>query len=83
MSSANDVVDDSFAELTRQFGLDKPLCWQYLRYCGEALTGNLGVSYQYRQPVVQVISATLKETVPLAVSALARWRWYWRYLTHY
>jgi hypothetical protein len=32
-------VDDSFREtLTRQFGLDKPLWWQYLRYCGEALT---------------------------------------------
>jgi hypothetical protein len=27
------------------------------------------VSYQYRQPVVQVISAALKETVPLAVLA--------------
>ncbi|MCB3519612.1 ABC transporter permease, partial [Klebsiella variicola] len=72
IGSANSVVDDSFREtLTRQFGLDKPLWWQYLRYCGEALTGNLGVSYQYRQPVVQVISAALKETVPLAVSALA------------
>jgi peptide/nickel transport system permease protein len=41
------AYQNSFREtLTRQFGLDKPLWWQYLRYCGEALTGNLGVSYQ-------------------------------------
>ncbi len=71
MGSANSVVDDSFREtLTRQFGLDKPLWLQYLRYCGEALTGNLGQSYQYRLPVAQVIGGALKETVPLAVSAL-------------
>ncbi|AMO49333.1 ABC transporter permease [Kosakonia oryzendophytica] len=71
MGSANSVVDDSFREtLTRQFGLDKPLWLQYLRYCGEALTGNLGQSYQYRLPVAQVIGGALQETVPLAVSAL-------------
>ncbi|MDX5628464.1 MULTISPECIES: ABC transporter permease [unclassified Brenneria] len=65
------VVDEAFrAELVQQFGLDQPLWMQYLRYCGQALSGDLGDSYQFRQPVVTVIATALKETVPLALSAL-------------
>lgn len=65
------VVDPAFrAELIRKFGLDQPLWVQYLRYCGQALSGDPGISYQFRQPVVSVIGAALKQTLPLALSAL-------------
>ncbi|HHG8771739.1 TPA: ABC transporter permease [Raoultella planticola] len=65
------VVDPAFrAELVRQFGLDQPLWIQYLRYCGQALSGDLGASYQFRQPVASVIASALQQTLPLALSAL-------------
>jgi peptide/nickel transport system permease protein len=71
LSGGSNVVDDAFrATLTRQFGLDQPLWLQYVHYCARALVGNFGESYQYRQPVSQVIAAALRQTLPLALSAL-------------
>jgi len=72
LSGGDSVVDDAYrATLIAQFGLDKPVWLQYLRYCGQALLGHFGQSYQYRAPVVEVISAALGQTLQLAVSALA------------
>lgn len=71
LSGGSNVVDDAFrATLTRQFGLDQPLWLQYVHYCARALVGNFGESYQYRQPVTEVIAAALRQTLPLALSAL-------------
>ena len=71
IGSANSVVDAGYREvLVHQFGLDQPLWMQYVRYCASALTGDLGQSYQYRLPVIEVIGGALKETIPLALSAL-------------
>lgn len=71
IGGGDSVVDEALrAELTRQFGLDRPLWIQYLRYCSQALLGDLGHSYQYRQPVTTVIGNALKETLPLALGAL-------------
>lgn len=71
IGGGDSVVDETFrAELVRQFGLDQPLWIQYLRYCGQALLGDLGQSYQHRLPVIAVIGQALKETLPLALGAL-------------
>lgn len=71
LSGGDNVVDDAYrAELTRQFGLDQPLWIQYLRYCAQALQGDFGVSYQYRQPVLSVIVDAMRETLPLAVGGV-------------
>ncbi|EIC86155.1 ABC transporter permease [Serratia sp. M24T3] len=71
LSGGANVVDDAFrAQLLHEFGLDQPLWLQYLHYIGHALVGNFGQSYQYRQPVVDVIVDALKQTLVLAVSAL-------------
>ncbi len=71
LSGGANVVDDAFrAQLTHEFGLDQPLWMQYLHYIGHALVGNFGQSYQYRQPVIEVIVDALKQTLVLAASAL-------------
>ncbi|MBI0458897.1 ABC transporter permease, partial [Dickeya dianthicola] len=72
LSGGDNMVDAAYrAALIKQFGLDQPLWMQYLRYCGQALQGDFGVSYQYRQPVAALIGDAMRETIQLALSALA------------
>lgn len=51
--------------LSRQFGLDHSKPEQYLLYLKQFAHGNLGVSYQDRQPVVGDLGAALANTVPM------------------
>src|SRR5690242_12901850 len=46
---------EQMATLRRQFGLDQPLWQQFTDYCAKALTGDLGMSYQFRAPVGDLI----------------------------
>lgn len=59
------------AEVRRELGLDQPLWRQYLRYWGDALRGEMGVSYRTREPVFNAIRSSFGHTVQLAVAALA------------
>jgi peptide/nickel transport system permease protein len=59
------------AGLRRQFGLDRPLAVQYVRYLGQVARGNLGVSFAQRRPVADVIVAAVPHTLLLAATALA------------
>jgi peptide/nickel transport system permease protein len=58
------------AVLFQQYGLNRPLAAQYMRYLGKALTGNFGESYQYRQPVIAVIGDAAGPTLHLAGGAI-------------
>lgn len=59
-------------ELTRELnGLNEPILIQYGAYLGKLVTGDLGNSYQLREPVVQVLGDQLGNTLVLAVLALA------------
>jgi peptide/nickel transport system permease protein len=53
--------------LQRQFGFDKPIPVQYVRWLGQALQGNLGVSFINNQSVVSLILEKLPATIELAV----------------
>jgi oligopeptide transport system permease protein len=58
--------------LRRRYGLDQPLPEQFLRFLGNALRGDLGVSYQYQdRPVTQVLLQGLSRTATLGLIALA------------
>lgn len=50
------------AEITREFGLDRPLFEQYLTFLGRLLGGDLGRSYQQQQPVSRIIGEQLGPT---------------------
>jgi len=49
----------------QDFGLDRPLPARYWSWLRTAATGDLGVSWSYRQPVVRVIFETLPKTLLL------------------
>jgi peptide/nickel transport system permease protein len=60
--------------LYRLFGLDAPLHVQYLRWLGDLLRGDLGVSLRTAEPVTAVILGRLPVTLELAtLAALLSW----------
>lgn len=59
------------AAIRQQYGLDKPLLTQLAIYLGRALQGDLGTSYFYNRPVVDLILSRLGPTLLLVATALA------------
>lgn len=56
--------------LMARFGLDRPLWEQYFIYLGNLLTGDLGESFFYREPVAERILTLLPNTLILTFSSL-------------
>ena len=59
------------AAIREQYGLDKPLLTQLGLYLGQALQGDLGMSYYYNRPVTGLILSRLGPTMLLVLTALA------------
>ncbi len=53
------------AAAMEKLGLDQPIYIQYGRWIADAAQGDFGISFQYKQPVSQVISNTCFNTVLL------------------
>lgn len=49
------ISDEQIAALTRNFGLDLPPWQQYFVWLGNMLRGDFGLSFQYQQPVLDII----------------------------
>ncbi|PYO27968.1 MAG: diguanylate cyclase [Gemmatimonadetes bacterium] len=58
------------ADLTRRFGLDKPISTQYYKYLGALLHGDLGWSIALQRPVAAALAEALPNTFALALTAL-------------
>jgi len=58
------------ADLTRRFGLDRPLWVQYVKYLGALLRGDLGESLSLHRPVADALADALPNTFMLALTAL-------------
>jgi dipeptide transport system permease protein len=58
------------AALRQQLGFDKPIPVQFLIWLREALSGSLGNSINFRQPVTALMLAAIPATVELALSGL-------------
>ncbi|MET8117345.1 ABC transporter permease [Streptomyces prasinus] len=69
MTGGRQVSADQLAAYRREFGLDLPLWQQFTDYCGKALTGDLGTSYQFNAPVVDKITEALPNTLLLTGTA--------------
>lgn len=54
----------------RQWGLDRPLAAQYVTYLGNVLTGNLGQSLYFEEPVARLIRNRAPATLELGGLAL-------------
>lgn len=69
---AGDAGDAAYyAEMRAKFGLDRPLPEQLVAYVGNALRGDLGVSFAHRRPVLEVIADRVPATLLLMLTALA------------
>ncbi|MFD7748901.1 ABC transporter permease [Streptomyces sp. NPDC059698] len=69
MTGGRQVSTEQIAAMRREFGLDLPLWQQFTQYCGKALTGDFGTSYQFRAPVVDKIAEALPATLLLTGTA--------------
>ncbi|WP_217214792.1 ABC transporter permease [Streptomyces sp. AC550_RSS872] len=69
MTGGRPISAEQLAAYREEFGLDLPLWQQFTDYCGKALTGDLGTSYQFRAPVVDKISEALPNTLLLTGTA--------------
>lgn len=66
-AQVSDAVKDG---IRRELGLDRPVFEQYGAFLGRLLRGDLGESYQLRQPVAEVIGRQLGPTLQLSALAL-------------
>ena len=66
-----DASPEAVQALARQLGLDHPPLQRYGSWIAGMLTGNLGNSYVYSTPVLELVLERLTLTVPLAVMAMA------------
>jgi peptide/nickel transport system permease protein len=58
------------AEMRHRFGLDRPLWEQYLAYWQQLLSGDLGITFIDRRPVIDKILSRYPATIELAIAAL-------------
>jgi peptide/nickel transport system permease protein len=65
------VEDEKVAFLREQYGLDKPLWEQYLVWAFGLLRGDLGYSFEFNQPVSEVIGERLMLTLLLNALTVA------------
>ena len=59
------------AQLRNEFGLDQPLLTQYAIYLGKLVRLDLGYSFVYQTPVVNLIAERMPATLLLMITSLA------------
>jgi peptide/nickel transport system permease protein len=64
------ATPEMIAAYRAENGLDAPLFIQYLRYIGDALTGDFGQSIRYREPVGRLLWDRLPATLELGIAAV-------------
>ena len=64
------ISEEAQEEMIRSFGLDQPLHIQYINYVKDFMTGDLGVSFMYREPVWNVIVTKFWNTIFIMAPAL-------------
>ncbi|QIK70494.1 ABC transporter permease [Erysipelothrix sp. HDW6C] len=59
------LYQETYKRIEAQFGMDKSLPEQYIRWVGRTVSGDLGYSTKYNKPVIDVIAKPMKNTVVL------------------
>ena len=65
----DDATPDQIAMIRAAYGFDRPLPVQYLTWLAHVASGDLGVSIQTRQPVIELLRPALANTMTLALFA--------------
>ena len=66
----SEVRQDEIDAMRQAYGLDKPMYVQYLRWIGGAIRGKFGMSFQWNQPVANLIGERLMLTIMISVVTL-------------
>ncbi|MCX4555338.1 MULTISPECIES: ABC transporter permease [Streptomyces] len=69
--AAPSATSADLARIREQFGLDEPLFVQYGYFVRDLFTGDLGTSYSFHSPALDVVLDRMPYTITLAVSAIA------------
>ncbi|MGG5808233.1 ABC transporter permease [Falsiroseomonas sp. CW058] len=64
-----DYTEAQRAALIRDLGLDQPFFVQFLRFLGNAVQGEFGLSYRLSRPVIDLIAERAPATLELALTA--------------
>lgn len=64
------VTEEQVDQLTAELGLDQPVLSQFWHFMTGAVTGDLGTSFETRQPVTEVVLARLPATLELGTLAI-------------
>ena len=71
LGESNEVLDQaSIDNLRQRFGLDQPLYVQYFKWVGRLLVGDFGMSFEWRQPVSDLLWARMALTICLSFATL-------------
>jgi len=71
VSASGGAVSEQEAEaLRREYGLDKPMPIQYLRWMKQVVQGRFGMALEWKRPVSEVIGDRLWLTMVVSVSAI-------------
>ena len=71
LAQSGDVVDEARLDALRErYGFDQPFIVQYFRWIGGVLQGDFGISFEWQQPVSQLIWERMALSVTLALATL-------------
>jgi dipeptide transport system permease protein len=70
MAGEHGVTPERYAILKEQFGYNLPIWQQYLRYVGDVLTGDFGVSIATKRPVIDEFLVLFPATIELSIVAM-------------
>jgi peptide/nickel transport system permease protein len=67
---SDEASPEDIADARSRWGLDQPIHVQYLRFLANTLSGDLGTSFRYADPVLTLIGERLPATIELAVASM-------------
>lgn len=65
------VSEEEAAALRARYNLDDPMAVQYVKWMGGLLRGDMGMSFEWNQPVSRLIGERLALTMVISISTLA------------
>ncbi|MFP4015686.1 MAG: ABC transporter permease [Halanaerobiales bacterium] len=69
-SQGAQVTEEQVQSLQRRYGLGQPYYMQYLKWVGGIFRGDFGMSWNWNQPVLDLISERLPFTLVISISTL-------------
>src|SRR5690625_4988120 len=65
-----DTPPHQVSALREELGFNAPIAAQYVQFLGGALTGDLGDSFRFREPALQLVIQRLPATLELTVYSI-------------